>query len=67
MEGKIPANLIHNESLELLYIHVNNFKGKIPEVYCQRENPMKFLFYNNGFCPPFPDCMQYIGKQDCKN
>ncbi len=66
-DGEIPVNLIENENLELLYVHVNNLDGNIAEVYCQRVNPIKFLFYNNSFCPPFPDCMKYIGKQDCKN
>ena len=67
LEGDIPSSLLENENLELLYLHVNNLKGVISESICKRENPMKFLFYNNLLCPPYPDCIKYIGSQECKN
>ena len=66
-DGEIPIGLIENENLELLYVHVNNLSGIISESYCNRENPLKILFYGNAICPPYPECIKYIGKQNCKN
>ena len=65
--GEIPIDLLGNESLELLYLHVNDFKGFLSDNYCNRVNEMKFLFYGNSICPPYPNCLKYIGKQDCKD
>ena len=55
-----------NENIELLYLHVNEFKGFLSNNYCNRVNDMKFLFYGNSICPPYPNCLKYIGKQDCE-
>ena len=67
LDGDIPINLLQNENLELLFLHVNNLQGIIPEAVCNREKSIKLLFYSNGFCPPYPECIKYIGKQICSN
>ena len=57
---------LQNDNMELLYLHVNQLSGNISIDICRSEDAIKLLFYGNSFCPPFPDCIKYIGKQTCE-
>ena len=65
--GEIPLSLMQNENIEILYLHVNQLSGNISNDICKGKETIKLLIYGNSFCPPFPDCIKYIGKQTCEN
>jgi hypothetical protein len=66
-EGGIPEKLLRIEKLESLLIHVNNLSGTISPYFCERNNAIKILIYGNSFCPPYPHCIKFIGKQTCED
>ena len=65
--GEIPSQLLQIEGLERLYLHVNKLSGTISDDICTDDKAMKILIYGNSFCPPYPECIKYIGKQTCEN
>ena len=66
-DGIIPEKLLQIKGLEVLYIHANQLSGQISDDFCDEDKSKKILIYGNSFCPPFPECIKYIGKQTCEN
>ena len=62
----LNSNLLQNENIEALYLHSNKLSGIISNDICEGDEVLKLLIYGNYFCPPFPDCIKYIGKQICE-
>ena len=65
--GEIPLELLNLDSLEIFYMHENNLRGILPEKLCLHNPQLKIIIWGNSFCPPYPVCIKYIGKQTCKN
>ena len=65
--GGIPLQLFQIEGVELLYFHVNKLSDTISDDICVENKAIKILIYGNSFCPPYPECIKYIGKQTCEN
>ncbi|SVD74133.1 uncharacterized protein METZ01_LOCUS426987, partial [marine metagenome] len=61
-----PLSLTQNENINVLYLHDNHLAGNISDDICNGDEGKKILIYENSFCPPFPDCIKYIGKQTCE-
>ena len=66
-DGSIPVKLLRIKELKTLYLHENKLSGTIPDYFCHEDKPMKILIYGNLFCPPYPECIKYIGKQLCED
>ena len=65
--GELPNSILKNEGIEEVYVNSNHFSGYISDDFCSEEVPIHLLIYDNNFCPPFPNCVHYIGDQKCKN
>jgi len=66
LSGEIPSSLTQNENIDVLYLQGNHLSGNISDDICNGDESKKILIYGNSFCPPFPDCIKYIGKQACE-
>ena len=50
--------------LKTLFLNGNNLEGTIYYKVCE-DPDRKLLIYDNAFCPPYPECIKYIGEQKC--
>ena len=65
--GEIPLDLLNLDSLTIFYVQENNLRGILPEELCLHNPQLKIIIWGNSFCPPYPDCIKYIGRQTCEN
>tara|TARA_Y100001970_G_scaffold292177_1_gene432313 strand:- start:591 stop:1139 length:549 start_codon:yes stop_codon:yes gene_type:complete len=72
LSGQIPSE-IGNLNLYYLSLTNNQFTGEIPNSICNLSLSFSSIynntFYNNKFCPPYPECLteEDIGEQDTSN
>ena len=64
--GAVPIYLLNKNDLEQVYLNSNQFVGIIPDSICDNI-ANKILIYGNLLCPPYPECIKYVGEQECKN
>ena len=57
---------LEDSNIEHLYLNSNQFSGSISNEICNRKESINLLIYGNAFCPPYPNCIKYIGKQTCE-
>ena len=54
-------------NLEFLSLFNNELNGEIPNSICDIIDIDYIIIENNQFCPPYPECIEYIGYQDTSN
>ena len=72
LSGEIPSEIGDLMNLTWLNLVHNQLSGIIPSNICtlnmELSNPDNFNIYENEFCPPYPECIEYYtGYQNTTN
>ena len=69
ISGQIPNSIINWNEIEVLNMSYNNLNGFVSNEICDLNldfnDPEKFNFQGNDFCPPYPECIEdFMGTQN---
>lgn len=68
LTGELPpgvGNMHMNwNGLVTLALSYNQLSGQIPSEVCEANGIPQLYVRDNRFCPPYPDCIEFIGDQD---